>query len=301
MKTAFVTGATGFIGAHLCAELAQNGVEVWAACRDGSPNLKRLPPEAHIVGCDMDSYDRLPELLAGIQIDVFYHLAWESASGPGRGDPALQLSNVKRTLEAVQAAAALDCAKFVATGTVYERLTPQIKAAGRCRSADFYLLGKSFARDMACQLALRQKLPFVWCTFFHPIGRYIKPEQMMAYTVACLQAGRKPAFGPAQEPYDILAVEDVAHGLYLAGLKAMPKPEYYIGSGAPKRLYEYLEETRRILKADVPLGLGERLDDGLRFDFAWYDTAPFVTETGFAPRVGFVEAVKNVAEWVGMV
>jgi nucleoside-diphosphate-sugar epimerase len=68
----FVTGATGFIGLHLCKRLVADGHEVHALVR--SPQKGRaLPPEASIVEGDLrlfqDESFELPET------DVFVHLA----------------------------------------------------------------------------------------------------------------------------------------------------------------------------------------------------------------------------------
>jgi uncharacterized protein YbjT (DUF2867 family) len=49
-----MTGATGFVGRHLSAELLNNGVEVTALCRESSPNLSRLPAGTVAV-CGADS------------------------------------------------------------------------------------------------------------------------------------------------------------------------------------------------------------------------------------------------------
>jgi nucleoside-diphosphate-sugar epimerase len=123
---------------------------------------------------------------------------------------------------------------------------------------------------------------------------------MMAYAVANLLNGVSPAFGPATTLYDIVAVEDVAQGLYLAGSYNLTRDEYYIGSGASKPLVEWLEDARQILGVDIPLGIGERPDDGLHFRREWFDTAPLSAETDYAPKVTFADAVQNVAEWLKM-
>ena len=191
------------------------------------------------------------------------------------------------------------CGRFIALGTVYERFAPQIKASNSFGSSDFYVLSKDYAHSMTNQLAYKLGIDYAWCTICHPIGRFIKPEQMMAYAVSSLLAGTKPSFGPALSPYDIVAVEDVAYGLCLLGrAPKLDKREYYIGSGSPKPLFSWLEETRRVLGANVQIGIGERPDDGLCFAESWFDTANLAEATGYAPRVGFADAVKLVAGWV---
>jgi nucleoside-diphosphate-sugar epimerase len=294
MKSAMVTGATGFVGVHLCEELVGRGVSVTALCRAGSGAVSRLPQGVEIVYCDMDSYDTL----SGVQADVFFHLAWEGATGAGRGDEELQLRNAGRTLQALKASRRLGCKRFIATGTIFEKLLPQITDFAGFRQADFYLLSKQYAHSMCAKLASKIGADFVWGTFFHPIGKYIKPEQMMAYAINGMLRGIPPEFGPAQEPYDITAVENIAYGLYLLGEKTLSRNEYYIGSGSTRRMYEYLEAAKAVLRSDVELKIGARPDDGMRFDFSWFDISPLTKDTGYAPKVTFEQAVRNCMQWI---
>jgi len=122
---------------------------------------------------------------------------------------------------------------------------------------------------------------------------------MMAVLVSNLLSGVKPSFNTALTSFDIVAVEDVAQGLRLVGdCRVLPGREYYIGSGLPRPLRGWLDEVRRVLGSEVPIGFGERPDDGLEFDERWFDIGPLAAATGYAPKVGFADAVGAVAEWV---
>lgn len=241
MNSAIVTGATGFIGIHLCEELLSRQTGVTALVRPAGNNNVRLPQDVHIVECGMDDY-----LTADFgNADIFYHLAWEGATGEGRNNTMLQMRNVGRTVDALVAAKRHGCRRFIAVGTVFERLVPQIVREEKHRQVDFYLLSKQYAHAMCAKLALKLGIEFVWVTIFQPIGKYIKREQVMAYAIKGLLDGEPPAFGPAQEPYDITAAEDIAYGLRLLGEKELKERAYYIGSGCPKRMCEYLTEAKK--------------------------------------------------------
>jgi nucleoside-diphosphate-sugar epimerase len=69
---AFITGATGFIGSHLCRRLLERGDEVVALVRNPD-KLKRLPENVRVFRGDLGSFaDERTELP---QCDVFIHLA----------------------------------------------------------------------------------------------------------------------------------------------------------------------------------------------------------------------------------
>lgn len=294
MKSAIVTGATGFIGTHLSEELKRNNISVMGLSRHDSPNTGRLKKDIDIVWCGMDGYDSF----SGPSADTFYHLAWDGATGVGRDDEELQVKNIAWTVAALKAAKRAGCRRFVALGTVYEKLVPQVLLASEHRKADFYLLSKQSAHYMCLKLARKLDIEFVWATIFQPIGRYIKKEEVMTYAINGLLKGEPPEFGPAMEPYDITAVEDIAYGLRLLGEKTLTKQEYYIGSGSPMLMKEYLQRTKEVLGVDTELKIGCRPDDGLRFMFDWYDISAIKKDTGYSTRMGFDQAVLNVAEWV---
>src|SRR5438445_11161242 len=74
MKIA-VTGASGFIGRHVLAELNRDHVEIVAVTRD-SKHLVDVGMADHVVGLDIaepgkDCFERLG------RPDVLIHLAWE--------------------------------------------------------------------------------------------------------------------------------------------------------------------------------------------------------------------------------
>ncbi len=285
MKSAVITGATGFIGVHLAEELLSCGVRVAALCRENSPNRERLPPSVEVFA----KMEELPKA------DVFYHLAWEGATGPGRADALLQARNAELALSALLCANERGCGRFIALGTIYERLVPQITAQGRFGGSDFYILSKSYAHAMTNQLARMLKQEYVWCTICHPIGELMKRDQLMASVISGLLAGESLALGPCETYYDIVAVEDVARGLRMLGQAGRVGREYYIGSGAPKPLREWLEQARLALGAEAKLGIGILPGDGLLFDKSWFDIAPLRALTGYSPQVGFEQAVANVS------
>lgn len=77
MTCALVTGSTGFVGSHLCRELAEHGYQVRAFHRETSStenlqaNLKGARVE-HVIG-DLDDLDSLQRAMEGV--DVVFHIA----------------------------------------------------------------------------------------------------------------------------------------------------------------------------------------------------------------------------------
>ena len=106
IRSAVVTGPTGAVGTALCQRLLQEGIEVYAVVRPGSPRVSQLPEDKRlrVVACDADELRALAGVMTGVHADVFYHLAWAHTAGAGRNDMPSQVQNIQNTLDAVHAA-----------------------------------------------------------------------------------------------------------------------------------------------------------------------------------------------------
>lgn len=299
MKTAVVTGATGFIGTHLVRKLSAAGVKVWAICRTGSENINRIRDchNATIVECEFTDLVSVSEKAMPEKIDVIYHLAWENASGPSRSDLQSQIKNIIIVDQVVRLAQKKKVDKIIVSGTVSENLCDRIQQTDKFVPAAYYLFSKRYVKNILEQLSYQKSFKLVWITFCHPIGEYNKPDQLITKTIIDLSNGFSPQFGIATNMFDVIAVEDLAAALYLAGEKGLHKTCYYVGSGEPKQLRQYLEKVRDIISPNANLSFGSLPDDGLALDVKWFDDSDFRKETGFATQISIEEAIMRTSEW----
>jgi UDP-glucose 4-epimerase len=97
-----VTGATGFIGHHLCRQLSQAGHETRALVRAPSAALAGIRGVGQRVIGDLAQFTDWPEALEGV--DAVVHLA---GSAHGRGtQSSISAVNVDATVRAARASAA---------------------------------------------------------------------------------------------------------------------------------------------------------------------------------------------------
>ena len=121
MKKIIVTGATSMIGTALIEECVKQNVEVYAVIRSSSGKQSRLPDSSliHLIDCSLETLDHLPELIpAGC--DTFYHIAWGNTGENRNRSTELQSRNISYTLDAVRAANALGCKRFIGAGSQAE-------------------------------------------------------------------------------------------------------------------------------------------------------------------------------------
>ena len=119
------TGATSFVGSGAVKALLERGHKVYAVLRKGSSKADRLlingamPENLVILEEDLGSLERLAEQIPE-SCDVFLHMGWKGAGSDSRSAAAIQEENAKDSLNAVQAAKALGCRRFVFTGSQAE-------------------------------------------------------------------------------------------------------------------------------------------------------------------------------------
>lgn len=157
IKTVIVTGPTGAVGTALCSRLLQAGCTVVAVCRPGSPRAVALPKDAnlYVVACDAANLADLPQCMAAaglpVQADAFFHLAWAHTIGAGRNDMPAQIENIRYTIDAVRAAAAMGCRVFVGTGSQaeYGRVDGVLRADTPTNPENGYGMAKLCAGQMS--------------------------------------------------------------------------------------------------------------------------------------------------------
>ena len=119
-----VTGATSFIGAATVKKLMEAGHQVFAVVRPASSNMKHLEKLAGgeadglLTICPLDLADI--RTLHGFLADVWIHIGWDGAGSDNRTKRDVQQRNVTYALDAVEAAAALGCRRFLFTGSQAE-------------------------------------------------------------------------------------------------------------------------------------------------------------------------------------
>lgn len=99
MKTALITGATGFVGGALARSLLRDDYRVVAICRDGDP-----PKGCHVIRGDITDLQTCVRAVTEARPDAVYHLAAQAIVGHAKTDPFNTFeSNVRGTYTLLEA------------------------------------------------------------------------------------------------------------------------------------------------------------------------------------------------------
>lgn len=295
-KNILVTGATGFIGKNLIKKLKESNVHIIIVVRN-EEKAKKLGDlsDITIITCEFEKIESLSTKLQQldiISIESVIHLAWEGNSGCSRGDDMVQLKNIQATSRLIREVEKLGCKKFIGIGTVSENLVMESEIRGVSTNM-VYAAAKLSCYYMARVLCKEKKIDFVWCRLANVYGPGNETGNLMSYTLKSLLEYQKPTYSSAQVWQDFIFIDDCIEALMRIVFSNNKRDLYYIGTGQPKKLKEYLMIVRDIVSPNIELGIGERPDDGLIYKKEWFDIRGMQEEYDYCPRVTFEEGIKR--------
>ena len=299
MKKVIITGANGFIGSSLVKRMLQDGVEVFAI--DINFSVCHLPesPLVHCIETGLDDKEMLVSQLDDAkEADAFYHLAWRGVNGLDKANPAVQLDNAKMATLCTAAVKELGCKKFLCAGTVAEQSVHSLPNLTATSGGMMYGVAKHCTHLMLETYCKNIGLPFVWMQFSNIYGVGNKTGNLVSYTLGELMAGKEPSFGPAEQPYDFIYVDDLIEAVYRLGKNETSQNCYFVGSGEPRILKEYLLEIGELCGRREAVKIGLRADDGIRYDFGMFDTEALRKDIGEYVGTHFTEGIKKTINWL---
>ena len=296
MKNVIVTGGNGFIGSSLIKKLVANGIKVVAV--DITFQGERLPDSELITKIESCVDASLVEKLPVEEYDAFYHFAWKGVNGADKANPSVQLANIQMAIDCVDICKKLNVKKFLCAGTVAENATFSLPNLEKTSGGMMYGVAKH-----ACRLILEDYCKnigqqFVWMQFSNIYGVGNKTGNLVSYTLGELMTGNEATFGPALQPYDFIYVDDLIEAVYRLGEKETNKAFYYIGSGSPRQLKEYLLRIGELAGYADKVGIGIRPDDGIKYSMDMFCNDDLVDAIGEYVSTDFDNGINKTIEWL---
>ena len=299
MKRAIIAGATGAIGTALIQNLVAHGVEVLVLVRPESNRKNNIPtsPLVSIQECGMKDY-ATSQNTTGKEFDVFYHLAWAGAAGPGRNDMYLQNENVKYALDAVGMAKHFVCRRFIGAGSQAEYgrfeglLKPDTPAFPEMGYGYAKLCAGQMTRDYARQLGMEH----IWVRILSVYGPNDGMQSMVMSTIGKLRSGEVPPFTKGEQMWDYLYSADAAEAFRLVGEKGRNERIYVLGSGRARPLKEYICEIADVVSPSAALGFGQIPYGAKQVMYLCADISALTHDTGWSPVTSFKLGIKSIVE-----
>jgi GDP-4-dehydro-6-deoxy-D-mannose reductase len=297
---ALVTGASGFVGGHLCEHLTATGDLVVGISASGRwpTDLGRLNQSVRLESCDLLDIEEsdLADLVRRKQPEAIYHLAAQSNPQASLADPhgtwALNLGGTLNLLEAVRVANLTPKPRVivVSSGVCYGNPDPEyLPVSERCplRPTNPYAASKAAADLLGVQHYLAYGTDVIIVRPFNHAGPRQSPSYVLAalaLQVAEVEAGRKAAVevGNLDVIRDFTDVRDVVRGYRLLAQHGKAGEIYNLGSGRGTKIADALHhlttlagrpvevriDPARVRPVDQPLLVADatKLHDATRWE-----------------------------------
>jgi len=288
-RRALVTGAAGFLGAHLVARLLRDGVDVHGVSRIA----RSTPAEVRWHQSAFDDAAEIDHLLRTVRPDVVFHLAGQvtSAFDLDRIAPTFT-SLLASTVYVLTSATKLGVERIVLAGSFTE---PDERGAA---APSPYAAAKACASLYARTFHALYRTPVVVARIFMGYGPGQRATQLVPHVIASLLRGQAPRLSDGSYAADWIYVDDVIDGLVrCARHPALGGQTVELGTGRLTTVREIAERIAERLDTNIPLRFGDRpegthpvrppadvarthallewhpttpVDDGLGRSIAWY-------------------------------
>ena len=225
-----------------------------------------------------------------------YHFAWQGVNGEDKRNIDVQLSNIEMAMKYIRLAKKINCDKVLRAGTVAENAIESIENVSTVGAAMFYAAAKTSTRMMAEVLSKSLGLSIVWMQIANVYGADNNTGNLISYTLKQLDKNQNADFGPAKQPYDFIHIDDLTEAMYRIGIMHTSESFYYIGSGKPRILQEYLRYIGEVYGKPELIRIGTRDDDGIKYRLDMFNIQPLINDIGDYAKRDFECEVKAMIE-----
>lgn len=282
-----ITGATGFLGKALCRELTEHGHEVTAVVRPESAEKAKELAVSRVIELPLEELEtltgqedtresespdsvELPKKRHGEPLkkyDVFCHLAWNGSGGESRNDYGIQLENLRYMEKALRAAKSCGCTKFIGAGSQAEYGVVHGQAAEDTTVPNPFMMygaAKLACLHMGRVLAEQLGITFVWPRIYSVYGPRKNDPTLLGYVAQSLREGKTPELSACENMWDFMYITDFTRAMRLLSENPEAEGVYHVASGDARKLREFVELERDVIKPEAELKFGARKADEKR-------------------------------------
>ncbi|MBC3765571.1 NAD-dependent epimerase/dehydratase family protein [Neptunicella marina] len=278
-KRVLVTGASGFIGEHLCRYLVEQGAQVIGVYRTNMIDIAGVKG----VRTDLTNESQVHNLVEEVKPEFVFHLASEVH---GKRDVQYVTSTLHNNLVAtVNLLTALELAGGCQR-IILAQSQEEISSSGETNGSQPVIPCSPYAASKVAATAYGNmfyqlyQLPVVMARIFMVYGPGQKDlSKLVPYSILCLLKGKSPLISSGTRLVDWIYVEDVVTGLLTMGLQhGIEGKTLDLGSGESQSIRGVIEQLIAVADTEI--------------------TAEFGAGAGRKHEVEPVADIKHTAQWL---
>lgn len=286
-----VTGASGFIGGHLCRRLLGCGATVHAISRDP----RSADGEIHWWQADLGDERAVRQIVRDVRPDIVFHLASHVTGTRSLTDVAPTFyANLASTVHLLTALAEFGCQRVIVANSSEEPVTSDDTTFPCSPYAAAKWAGNMYGR-MFYQLF---QLPVVMPRIFMSYGPSQRDgAKLVPFVIECLLRDDEPKLSSGKRLADWIYVDDVVEGLLRSATSAgIEGSTFDLGTGVLTSVRDVVDEIVRIMGSSVHPAFGA-LPDRPFEQVRAADTTFLSTQLGYVPRTSLREGLASAVRW----
>jgi nucleoside-diphosphate-sugar epimerase len=254
MRSALVTGVTGFIGGKLAERLHQNGWTVHALVRCAQAEANEGVRFHHYDG----SLASLSAILGETRPDVVFHLAslYLADHRPDQIED-LVASNILMPVQLAEAMTAAGCLRLINAGTAWQHFE-----SASYRPVNLYAATKQACMDLLHYYHDARNLSVITLKLFDTFGAGDKRRKLVQLLVDAALSGERLEMSPGEQVIDLTHVDDVVSAFVVASDRLLaagePLKEDFLISGERLRVRELVTAVEAALGASLDVRFAGR-------------------------------------------
>lgn len=311
-RTAFVTGATGFVGAHVVRQLVEKGAKVVCLQRDNirlnSLDIFNLRNKITVINGSVEDFVLMERILNEYEIEAVFHLAAQALVGAANRSPLSTFeTNIRGTYLLLEACRQSETVKRVVVASSDKAYGSHDKLPYQ---EDFPLQGR-FPYDVSktCTDLISQSfahsydLPVSVTRSANIYGEGdLNLSRIIPGTIISILKGERPIIRSDGSPIrEFIHVDDIAAGYLLLAEKIVEaKGEAFnFGTNEPVQMLDLVNKILQLMGKSEKLPPQIMLKTKIEREIdAQYLSADKVTKKfGWKAEVGLNEGLKRTIEW----
>lgn len=282
-----VTGASGFIGHHLCQRLQQHQVEVFGVSRF----LQESNGSIRWMQADVANFDDMQRIVTRVKPDLLFHLAADSSAS--------------RSLEAVRSTLQGNLVSTVNLLTLMAEVGGRVVLAGSLEepnegempiASSPYAASKWSSTIYAQMFQQLYDLSIVRARIYMVYGPgQMNFKKLIPYVTQALLGGEAPQLSSGQRLIDWIYVDDVVDGLIAAALSPQDGV-FELGSGTLTSISEIVQRLNQLINPKIQPLFGA-LPDRPMEQVRAANIADSQAKLNWQPKVSLEEGLARTVNW----